>query len=377
MNALHEAFEQRAGSAGPPDLDLGELIGLGEQRLRRRRLITVLSVAAAIVIAAAAVGLTAQNGTGTSRPGPIEHPRRGETVSPRQIVYSDAEQGPDRHMGTIHLGDRMVEIGSGFVHLDVTDDGVVYSTGGYLDDGRVWFTDGGSPEQIGSDACAAPHGSGDTVVTGNAGSLAAWFDCTHGSPGALVVFDTSAGRELVRRQVARCGSSNPCYPEAIVGERVYFTRGSLEMSTGQVSEGRSYGQDVRNQPRGLVIGDSWQTGRPTDAIGQPFWVDGSRLVPVDKLWASEPVAAAAFDSVTQRPVRLRLPGGYQAEHDELGRGDFWLFEWLDDDTVALVGWDYAPRYGDIMTCRLSTGYCELTVPGHGPGRVVANSGLPG
>jgi hypothetical protein len=181
----------------------------------------------------------------------------------------------------------------------------------------------------------------------------------------------------VRRQIARCGPSNPCYPEAIVGDRVYFTRGSLDVSTGQESARRLYGQDVRNQPRGLVIGDSWQTGRPTDAIGQPFWVDGSRLVPVDKLWASEPEPAAAFDNLTQRPVRLRLPDGYRAEHDELGRGDFWLFEWLDDDTVALVGWDSAPRYGDIMTCRLSTGNCDLTVPGHGPGRVVANTGLPG
>jgi hypothetical protein len=376
MSTLRDAFERHAGNAGTPDLDIAELVGLGEHRLRRRRRTAVLGAAAA-VIAAVAISLTALNGTSTPRPGPSDHPTREETPAPRQIVYSDAEQGPDSRPGAIHIGDRVVEIDNGFVHMDVTDDGVVYSTGGYRDDGRVWFTDGGRPEQIGSNACAAPHGSGDTVVTGNAGSLAAWFECAQGSPGALVVFDTGSGREVVSRQVARCGSANPCHPDAIVGERVYFTRGSLDVPTGRVGPGRSYGQDVRTHPRGLVIGDSWQTGRPTDAIGQPFWVDGSRLVPVDKLWASEPAPAAAFDTLTQRPVRLHLPRGYRAEHDVLGPGDFWIFEWLDQDTVALVGWDDAPRHGDILSCRLSTGRCELAVPGHGPGRVVANSGLPG
>ena len=376
MSTLRDAFERQAGNAGTPDLRIDDLVGLGEHRLRRRRLTAVLGAAAA-VIAAVAIGLTALNGTGTPRPGPVDHPPREESPSPRQIVYSDAEQGSDSRPGTIHFGHRVVEIDNGFVHMDVTDDGVVYSTGGYLDDGRVWFTDGGRPKKIASNACAAPHGSGDTVVTGNAGSLAAWFSCAHGSRGALVVFDTGSGREVVRRKVARCGSANPCSPDAIVGDRVYFTRGSFDIPTGQVRAGRWYGQDVRTHPRGMVIGDSWQTGRPTDALGQPFWVDGSRLVPVDKLWASEPVPSSAFDTLTQRPVRLHLPRGYRPEHDELGRGDFWLFEWLDQDTVALVGRDYAPRYGDILSCRLSTGHCELAVPGHGPGRVVANSGLPG
>jgi hypothetical protein len=376
MSTLRDAFERQAGNAGTPDLHIDDLVGLGEHRLRRRRLAAVVGAAAAVIVAVA-IGLTALNGAGARRPGPIDRPPREELLSPRQIVYSDAEQRPDSRPGTIHLGDRVVEIDNGFVHMDVTDDGVVYSTGGYRDDGRVWFTDGGHPEQIGSNACAAAHGSGDTVVTGNAGSLAAWFECAQGSPGALVVFDTGSEREVVRRQVAGCGSANPCLPEVIVGHRVYFTGGSLDMPTGRVSAGRSFGHAGRTHPRGLVLCASCQTGRPTDAIGHPFWVDGSRLVPVDKLWASEPVPAAAFDTLTQRPVRLDLPRGYRAEHDELGRGDFWLFEWLDEDTVALVGWDSARGYGDILSCRLSTGHCELAVPGHGPGRVVANSGLPG
>ena len=77
---------------------------------------------------------------------------------------------------------------------------------------------------------------------------------------------------------------------------------------------------------------------------------------------------------------MHLPRGYPAHHDALGRGDFSLFEWIDDNTVALVGpsgWDDTPGYGDILTCRLSDGNCELAVPGDGPVRVVPEIGLPG
>ena len=41
MNTLREAFERQAGDAGAPGLDLDELVGLGEHRLRRRRLTAV------------------------------------------------------------------------------------------------------------------------------------------------------------------------------------------------------------------------------------------------------------------------------------------------------------------------------------------------
>ena len=383
---LRDAFARQLDDAGRVDVDIEALIDRGETRLRRRRLAVVVGAAAAVVLVLAAIaGVTGSHLVGRGD-RPVDHPPTPvPTPAPtRPIVYSDYDaHGPDNHLGTIHVGDRAVEISSGFIHMDVTDDGVVYTTGGYLDDGRVWFTDGSRPEQIGSHACAAPHGYGNTVVTADSGSLAAWVDCTPGQDLALVVYDTGTGRQIVREPVTRCRARYAmCYVDAIIADHVYLTRYvgtplEFDMTTGRLTEDRSYAQDIRDNPRGLVIGDSWQTGRPTDAIGQPFWVSGSRLVPVDKLEARNPVPAEAFDTLTQRPVRLHLPPGYKADHDELGRGDFWLFEYLDDDTVALVGWDEAPGYGDILTCRLSNGRCELAVPGHGPGRVTANSGLPG
>ena len=50
---LRDVFTQRANDIGPADLDLGELIELGEHRLRRRRIIATVGSAAAVVLAIA------------------------------------------------------------------------------------------------------------------------------------------------------------------------------------------------------------------------------------------------------------------------------------------------------------------------------------
>ena len=90
----------------------------------------------------------------------------------------------------------------------------------------------------------------------------------------------------------------------------------------------------------------------------------------------------AFDTGTGDAIHLQLPPGYN------GTTNFVLFEWLNDDTVALIayggnaGWPGGDRYGDIMTCRLSSGSCHLAVPGLGPdvpnseARVVPHLGIP-
>jgi hypothetical protein len=83
---------------------------------------------------------------------------------------------------------------------------------------------------------------------------------------------------------------------------------------------------------------------------------------------------SAYDTATRQPVQFQLPPGYQP-----GDGaDYGLFEWLDDDTVALEGDSSGRHDQDILTCRLSTGRCELTVPSLGRNRayrVVQNENL--
>jgi hypothetical protein len=430
MNTLHQTFERQAGNAGTPDLDIEQLVGLGERRLRRRRLTAVAGTGAAVALAiAVAVGGTAVM-RADQQQGPIDrpptNPDRTHTTTPTQtrpIVYSDVrlDHGPDFLLGDpIHVGDHVVETGSGWVHMDVTDDGVVYSTGGYVDDGRLWFTDGGTPEQIGSHACVQLHGWPGTVVTGDSGSLAAWFDCTQNHHAELVVYDTSAGRETMRREIPGCSETHfgrdlghevrigACLPGEIIGDHLYIPGNEsygtnadtvqnyaleFDLATDRVSKvklvipygedlvAQSYLDDIGSQRRSLVIGDSWETGTPT--LGGDFGVVGKRLVPS----SDDGSLTSAFDTATHRPIRLNLPPDYQpSEYDEFPGGiDFVIFEWLDDDTVALVrptvtmapdlpdGTSLPDR--DILTCRLSTGRCELAVPSHGYLRVLPGAAL--
>jgi len=397
MNTLHEVFERQAGNAGTPDLDIDELVGLGEHRLHRQRLTAVAGTGAAVALAIAlAIGGTAWNRSADHQQGPIDHPptnpdqtQTTTPTTPRPLVYSDVrlDPGPDFLLGDpIHVGDREVKTGSGFVHMAVTDDGVVYATGGYRDDGRMWFTDGGTPVQVASHVCPSAHGWPGSIITGNSGSLAAWFDCTPkqvpGNP-ELVVYDTSSGREVGRLQDPGCSTEQEAtdHCTAIIGDRVYIRDsvytaqgGVLISSDGKVT-GRSFARDIMNNPRGLVIGDSWETGTPT--LSGLFVTVGRRLVPI-----SGERLTSAFDTATRQPVQFHLPPGYQPDPDPDAPGDdgapYGLFEWLDDDTVVLESYRSGRHDQDILTCRLSTDRCELTVPGLGRTgyyRVVQNENL--
>ena len=385
-NSLQDLLRQDADRVEIPTLDAGDVIAQGEQRLHRRRITAVLASIAAVAVIA--VGGIVAGSVQHRSEGPVDKPNKDKTSVPvtRKILYSDVDYAAPGD--SVRFGDRVVQTGNDFVHLDVTDDGFLYT-----DRGGVWFSDGGTPQQIGSRLCAASrngafsHFDNRAVVTANSGSTAAWFDCTHPATPTLVVYDTSSGHEVARRPVAFCGEEELCELVDVTSDYVYFNRGvyvayprpnyKFDLRTAKLSPSstQEHAEDLRSHPRGLVIGDSWQTGRPTDAIGQGLWVDGSRLVVLNEKPGAEPVPAAAFDTLTRQPVRLVLPRGYHHELGPIeGPGDFSLFEWLDDDTVALVG-----GTGEILSCQLSTGRCVVTVRGPRAGevRVVPNGPLPG
>jgi hypothetical protein len=384
---LREALAQRASDAGLPNLDIQALVGLGEHRLRRRRLTAVLSSAAAVIVVIALIFGVALNGPVKRSQEPVDHPRPSPTEQHeppiREIVYSESQ--------TVHFGDRLVEIGNGHVHMDVTDGGFVYTA-----NGSAWFSDGGRPEQIGSHLCSAtPNGefgnfANRGVMSANAGSLAAWFECTRAAPATLVVYDTASRRTVARRQMAVCGTgpalADSCTLFGLTGGQVYFNQGvyagsprpeyRFDVTTGRLSvtTRKAYAADIRRHPRGLVLGDTWQTGTATDGIAASFRAVGSRLVLWWRLPNGEQVVTNSFDTATGEAVRLRLPSGYRASG-----ADFTLFEWLDDDTVALGAARLTDGLTDILTCHLSVGRCAIAVKGHHTHdrRIVPHLPLPG
>jgi len=391
------------------------------------------AVAVAIVIALA-IGGTVLNRSEDPTPGPIDHPptkpHETQTATPttaRPIVYSDDPLSrrcdAARHaffcVGTLHVGDREVEIDQA-VRTDrgwpmhVTDTGVVYPNAGGL-----WFTDGSAPRQLARQVCSSNGYPDPTVATESAGPLAAWVDCATRARGDLVVFDTSSDREVDRLPIPGCRAAEAkseggrlavegCRPVAVVAGHVYFTRAGLDpnrntpaprllrldIATGDVLPATShmYARDLSFDPRALVVGHSRRAG--TRTTGVDFDVVGTRLVPVEATFdsvsnESVPTRTSAFDAVTGQPVQLRLPAAYHPGPPPLFPGDaassirrFSLFEWLADDTVALAQLGDNNHMGDIITCRLSEGACHLVAkapPSRGPThqpRLVAGQSLP-
>jgi hypothetical protein len=281
----------------------------------------------------------------------------------------------------------------------VTDAGAVYAQ----DDRSVWFTDGGRPRQVAAHACVVAAGTHDDLglATGNAGPLVAWFDCSTASRGDLVVYDTDAGHEVARRRIRPCvatrepshlpSSRAACTPDAVVGQHVYFKRlpGSadqtqplghqfrFDVTSGHIEPAgqRVYLDDLRAQRRTLVIGDTWEGGTPTEAAGRGEWYlrpVGTRLVPMEVGGPRDDDVPTRAFTITGEPVGFRLPAGYQPPPSDAG-SSFSVFEWLDDDTVALAQGGFS-TVGDIVVCRLSDGRCRLAVRAAG---IVPGLPLPG
>lgn len=205
-----EDLKQLAGRAetvvGRADQRLDEVHARIRSVHRRRRAEAVAGACAAV--AALIIGIAVATGsTGEDRDhGPIppatDTPPTRTATPTRPIVYSDdILNGGTIRIGTLHVGDREVRIDQALNTvrgwpLGVTDAGVVYAKPG----GSVWFTDGGRPRQIAAQTCAGTNPVNSAgLTTASIGTWAAWFDCAPGDGGALVVFDTSTGREVARR----------------------------------------------------------------------------------------------------------------------------------------------------------------------------------
>jgi len=364
---------------------------MGRIWIRRRRRTGALVAASGMVALTLVVGaamLTRDPG-GTPTPiGPDTStsvdPEPGPQAGPvRKVAYTD-EYWPTL---TLQVGSRTVDISAqappadpgqfvnDVVHMDVTDDGVGFTT----HDGRIWFTDGSSVDQIGDAHHQLGWSSYDEVRSGTSGSLLAWTEWAADRRLVLVVYDTSAGREVARASMPGC-TAGGCRLAHVVGSHVYWRTAwdrppttRYDVSTGQVVRvsQADLAADLAGQPRGLIVGDSPETGVATEGHGQRFLVEGRRLEPVlDGRVDDNPayLPTTAFAAGTLDPLELRLPAGYE-EADE-----FTAFQWVDDDRLALMNAanELKQTTGDILVCRVSTGQCELAAGPKAPGDTIGD-----
>jgi hypothetical protein len=155
-------------------------------------------------------------------------------------------------------------------------------------------------------------------------------------------------------------------------------RFNYDVSTGRrnPATARSLADDVRSNPRRLVVGNTWETATPAGSDGKVeslvFRAVGTRLVAFAGE-ANGESPTTAFDTATHQAVKLSVPPGY---HPAKG-ASYSIFEWLDDNTIALM--PELNERADIITCRLSEGRCRLAVKAAPDrvARIMPATGLPG
>jgi hypothetical protein len=381
MSASLPDLGARADALPTPDFDPAALIRQAEVRSRNRRASWVAAGVAVALVAAG--GATLGRGQDRAAPpaGRDENPEIS-TVPARQVTYGDGYWPTT----TIRYGEHTVYLpgelsvrpaDTGVVHMDVTDDGVAFTIASLAGEGQgVWFTDGVTTRRIGEIDGYLGIRASMAVMSGTAGSLVAWIEESTPGRAEIVVYDTNDREEVARVAPPSCHASRTatCALDAVVGDHVYFIGGSdrhrrrdmrrLDVSTHELERvsAAEAASDLAGMPRGLVLGDSADTGRVTNGYGVVFAVRGERLVPTsESLAPSDPYnsTTSAFDTGTHQRLQFHLPAGHRSAAEE-----FTAFEWLDDDRLALMNAANSWRQttGEILVCRISTSRCNVAVP---------------
>lgn len=380
MSASLRDLRQRAESVAVPQVDVSALVTSGERRLRRRRL-AVTTGSAAVVLALVLGVATLTNGTHRSQDPVNDPPTPTPTPTPTSVVDNpDSVRQLTYAVGsTIRYGDRSIDVGRYVTFVDVSDNGVVFVTGGRKGQpGRsaLWFTDGSAVVRIGT--VEGSDSRGFPVVSSVAGTILVWEEPGDDEGGEDVVFDTGDMQVLDRVPQAAAGDQvlsvhdDAVYwaPHDDVGCKEVITFPACvrdetvvrryDVATGALTRvsGASYDRDRRSRPRtivaplfgekGTIIHDHLAFSRH----GRKLLADGG-----------EPGAEYEVQLArTGAPIRLRIPVGSTAARRIA------LAQWLDDDRVVLfaykgVSGSELADGGDFFTCDISSGSCRLELRG--------------
>jgi hypothetical protein len=350
----------------PPPFDA--LRETARRRNRRAATVTTVVAAAAVAIAVGAVQLEVIEHR--SAP-PVDGPKVVDTSRP--LTYAEG--------ATLHFGEQPVTMPSKVVEIDVVDGGAVARTS----DGGIWLTDGSDPEQIGTlgepgarfDPTQLPgfNGlgigfgtAGGFAVSGNSGSLVAWWEFPEPDRPELVVYDTAARKETARQPIEIEAGRSALL--ASVTERFAYwyvdpewinldvPNARIDLDTGEQARitPDEYTSDVPppGTPRTILLGSDENGG------GGPYQVregltagllqlgtDATDIVP------RGPGDLVVLDGATRTPFAFTAPPRF-SDRDAIAG---WLTQWIDDDTIVIAF--RGEKSSDLLVCHVSTGACDL------------------
>ena len=353
---LPTSLTRRADSVDPTPIDPFAVIERGEHLVRRRRRFVAAGAALAVAVA---VGATVLSVGSSQRVDPA--PGRGIA---RPLTYGVGQ--------VLRVGDSEIDTGVHFLSIDVTDDGAALTTF----DGRIWFSDGTTMEPVGATLPLRAVGRGatsgvsmpagrprDWVVNDSSGSLLAWIEYRAGDRARpeLVVYDTA--RRTVAARVPLEGSDEQGARvtrtvAAVAGREVFVSttsrrnltdplllRYSLDSGTSQLVGRDVLEAAVRAVPRAVVVGRSAALGEPALHLARAW--DPHHL---DRFDLGDPDGLMLFEAHTGRALDLRVP--------DPDATVLWPVQWIDDDRIAMIS---GLQHADLLTCRISTLECEVTV----------------
>jgi hypothetical protein len=354
-----DALRRLGDQIAPPPFDA--LRETARRRTRGIRVATSIAVAAAVVVASGAAVLLGRDADSQIEPAPAP--------TSRPLTYADGN--------TIHYGTHVFDAAGPVVELDVTDDGVGFRT----DDGRIWFTDGSTPEQIGALGQTGP-GYADPwpvtkhpgwILSANSGSRLVWFEFPRPGEPEVVVYDTGTEQEVVRDTVD-LGPGHTAVPAWITDRYVYWFRDPSSEDLPEDQTQVRYDPATREQSRitetdlladlddeAAVRSVRLKEDGRADSTGRFHYSDGMELqmgVDLKKDVAGvdgvAPVGPGDMkvEDVTGQTFAFEPPPNYTARS-----GVAWLVQWLDDTTVVVL--NPLRQSTDLIACHLDSHACEV------------------
>jgi hypothetical protein len=275
------------------------------------------------------------------------------------------------HDGTLHVGERSVELG------DDVDQYVLGVTGAYWVRGEVlMFTSAdGDTEEVEDVGWANLAVSADRSVLATVDQSRGPTDEYGAHVLQVVAFDTRTGEQLYRtpdEEPDDGADLTDLYGEimpllrGVSTERIFFDDTTIQLDDGSTTPARRHraGQAVYEGYAGTLFADGFHVGTRGDgAIHRlaPSWVSDSGRLSPDRSTLFDPTVwptpAVAYDATTGRPRPIDAPW----EHFTLGG-------WSDEDTFFGVAEHVAAdddsvlRARQVVTCELRTLACSPVSP---------------